>query len=164
MGAVAMRETSTPTVSIIVVSYNTREQTIACLESVLAQTKNTSFELIVVDNASVDGSKEAIEQSVPSGRLIASTVNLGFAAANNLAAKHATGEYLLLLNPDTVILDDAIGKLVAFSRRYEDAQIWGGRTLFGDLTLNPSSCSRRMTIWNQFCRATGLGAALKSGF
>ena len=150
-----------PTVSIIVVNYETRELTIACLEFVLSQTRSESYELVVVDNASTDGFAGAIRGTVPSAHLIASKVNLGFGAANNLAAKQARGEFLLLLNPDTVVLDSAIDRLIAFARLHPDAQIWGGRTFFGDLTLNPASCFRRMTLWNQFCYATGLGALFR---
>lgn len=153
---------ASPAVSVIVVSFNTRELTLACLESVFAETKATDFELIVVDNASSDGSAEKIESRFPSVTLIASNVNVGFAAANNLAAERARGEFLLLLNPDTLILEDAIGRIIAFAHRYPEAQIWGGRTLFGDGSLNPASCFRRMTLWNQFCRSTGIGSICKS--
>ncbi len=77
-----------------------------------------------------------------------------------LAAHHANGRYILLLNPDTVVLNGAIDKLVEFARLNPKARIWGGRTLFADGTLNPSSCWKRMTFWNQFCRATGLTGIL----
>lgn len=156
-----MGVSANPTVSIIVVSYNTRDMTVACLNSVIAETSQTTYELIVIDNASTDGSAEAIA-AISSARLMASEINLGFAAANNVAAQDARGEFLLLLNPDTVVLNEAITRLVAFARQYPNAQIWGGRTLFGNRTLNPASCFRRMTLWNQFCAATGLSALLKN--
>lgn len=143
-------------VSILVVSYETREMTLAALDSVVRETKDVSYELIVVDNASRDGSAEAIGQAFPEARLIASKENLGFARGNNLAAESARGEYLLLLNPDTLVLDGAIDKLVAFAKARPKAQIWGGRTVFLDGSLNPSSCWRRITLWNLFCRASGL--------
>lgn len=146
---------SPPTVSIVVVSFNTREMTLDCLRSVYAETR-TPFELIVVDNASSDGSAEAIAAEFPEAKLLAEGDNHGFAKANNIAARHATGEYLLLLNPDTVVLDGAIDKLLAFARRRPEARIWGGRTLFGDRALNPGSCFARMTLWNVFCRSSGL--------
>ncbi|MDH2328602.1 glycosyltransferase family 2 protein [Cereibacter sp. SYSU M97828] len=144
-----------PRLSIIVVSYNTREMTLEALRSVKAQTK-TSYELIVVDNASADGSAEAIAAEFPDIHLMAETANHGFAKANNIAAEHARGEYVLLLNPDTVVLDGAIDKLMAFAERTPKALIWGGRTVFGDGSLNIASCWRRMTLWNVFCRSTGL--------
>lgn len=153
-----MTDAAAPSLSIIVVSYNTREMTLECLRSVYAETR-APFELIVVDNASSDGSAEAIAAEFPDLRLMAETVNHGFAAANNLAAKGARGEYLLLLNPDTVVLDGALDKLLAFARRRPEARIWGGRTLYGDRSLNPSSCWRRMDLWSLLCRATGLATA-----
>src|SRR3990167_1139282 len=98
-----------PILSIIVISYNTRQMTLECLRSVFRETKKTGFELIVLDNASADGSVAAIEEELGSQvRLIVSSANLGFAGGNNRAAEDAHGEFLLLLNPDTVVLDGAI--------------------------------------------------------
>ncbi len=148
-------EVDEPVLSIIVVSYNTREMTLACLESVYAQT-TADFELIVIDNNSEDGSAEAIRAEFPDVLLVAETENHGFAPANNIAAKRARGTYILLLNPDTLVLDGALDKLLAFARKRPDARIWGGRTFFGDMTLNPASCWRQMSLWNLFCRTTGL--------
>ena len=143
-------------VSIIVVSYNTRAMTEAALSSILAETRTTSYEVIVVDNASSDGSAEMIAAHPLQPRLIPLRDNVGFARANNLAAREARGRFLLLLNPDTLVLDCAIDRLVAFARRRPEARIWGGRTLFADGRLNPASCWNRMTPWSLFCRASGL--------
>ncbi len=144
-----------PKVSIIVVSYNTREMTLECLRSVQAET-HIPYELIVVDNASDDGSAEAIAAEFPDIILLDEAQNHGFAKANNIAAERAQGEYLLLLNPDTVVLDAAIDKLVEFAELRPEAKLWGGRTLYGDGNLNPTSCWRRMSLWTVFCRTTGL--------
>lgn len=149
-----------PTVTIIVVSYNTREMTLACLRSVFEQTTRMPFELIVVDNQSEDGSADAIEAEFGGRvRLIRAGTNLGFAAANNLAAEDARGEYLLLLNPDTVVLDRGIERLLAFAQDNPAAGIYGGRTLTPEKELDPTSCWRRPTLWSAVCRATGLAAA-----
>lgn len=150
-----------PRVSIIVVSYNTKDMTIACLDSVYEQTRQASFELIVVDNASADGSGAAIAERFPDIKFIQSETNLGFAAGNNLAAKSATGDYLLLLNPDTLVLDHGIDNLVAFADANPDARIWGGRTYFGDGRLNPYSCWRFLSLWGMFCNATALARMFK---
>lgn len=150
-----MTDSPAPVLTIIVVSYNTREMTLECLRSIRAETR-APHEVIVVDNDSQDGSAAAIAAEFPDMRLMAETVNHGFAKANNLAAREARGEYLLLLNPDTVVLDGALDKLLAFARRRPEAKIWGGRTLYGDRTLNPSSCWRRMTLWSLFCNSVGL--------
>ena len=146
---------SDPALCVIVVSYNTREMTLACLRSLRDETR-TPHEVIVVDNASSDGSAEAIAAEFPDIRLLAETENHGFARGNNIAARLTGAEYLLLLNPDTVVLDGAVDKLLAFARAHPEAMIWGGRTVFADGTLNPASCWRRMTLWNLFCRTTGL--------
>jgi GT2 family glycosyltransferase len=146
-----------PVLSIIVVSYNTREMTLACLRSLYAETQ-TPFELIVLDNASTDGSAEAVAAEFPQAILMAETVNHGFAKANNVAATRARGEFILLLNPDTVVLDRALDRLVGFAGTRPEARIWGGRTLFADGTLNPGSCWRRMTLWNIFCSSVGLSS------
>lgn len=146
---------SDPLLSIIVVSYNTREMTLACLQSIKDQT-TIPYEILVVDNNSPDGSAEAVAENHPDVRLFAEKDNHGFAGGNNLAAKSARGEYILLLNPDTVVLDGALDKLIAFAGRTPDARIWGGRTLFGDMSLNRKSCFGRVTLWSLFCRAFGL--------
>ncbi len=149
-----------PRVSVLVISYNTRELTLACLRSLREQTQ-VPHEVIVLDNASSDGSAEAIAAEFPDYRLIASTENLGFARGNNVAARDARGHYILLLNPDTVVLDQAIDRLVAFAERRPEAGIWGGRTLYGDLSLNPTNAFGELTLWSLFCRATGLAVAFK---
>lgn len=132
-----------------------------------------------MDNASEDGSADAIAREFPQVRLVRSERNLGFAAANNLAAagssklkaqssneegeaawKGRPTEYLLLLNPDTVVLDGAIDKLVAFAEANPEAGIWGGRTVFADGSLNPASCWGRQTLWSVICATTGLRAVL----
>jgi len=148
--------------SILIVSFNTRDLTLACLKSVYAQTSGIKFEVIVVDNASNDGSVEAIAEKFPQVKLIAKTHNFGFAAANNIAAAEARGDYLLLLNPDTVVLDGAIQKLLRFAWKNKPAGIWGGRTLFGDKTLNRNSCWRRPTLWSTLCRGVGLSSIFRN--
>jgi GT2 family glycosyltransferase len=144
-----------PVVSVLVISYNTRAMTLACLRSLRAETR-VPHEVVVLDNASSDGSAEAIAAAFPEVTLIASRENLGFAGGNNRAAEQARGRFILLLNPDTVVLDGAVDRLVAFAERTPRARIWGGRTLYADGRLNPASCWRRMTLWNAFCRTAGL--------
>jgi len=148
-------------VTIIVVSYNTCDLTLDCLRSIYMQTQGITYELIVVDNASTDGSAKAIATQFPNLKLIASETNLGFAQANNLAATEASGAYLMLLNPDTVVLDGAIQKLYAFAVANPQKKIYGGRTLYGDLSLNPTSCWRKSSLWSLFCYAIGLTSIFK---
>jgi len=152
-----------PVVSILVISYNTRAMTLDALASVVAET-TVPHELVVLDNASADGSAAAIAAAFPETpgfRLIASPENLGFAKGNNVAAREARGAYILLLNPDTLVLDRAIDRLVAFAEARPEAGIWGGRTLNGDGTLNPGSVFGRVTLWSLFCRSSGLALIFK---
>jgi len=142
--------------SIIMVSYNTKQITLDSLHSLFEQTEGITYEVIVLDNDSSDGSAEAIADAFPQVKLIVSKDNLGFAQGNNVAIREATGEYLLLLNPDTVVLNGAIQKLLAFAGEYPDAKIWGGRTQFKDGSLNKASCWGRMTFWSLFCSTFGL--------
>lgn len=150
-------------VSILIVSYNTRVMTLAALDAVAKRTHGLTYEVIVVDNASNDGSADAIANHQVEPQLVTLSKNVGFAEGTNRAAEIARGEYLLLLNPDTLVLDGAIDNLVAFARAAPDAKIWGGRTLFADCRLNPSSCWGRMTLWNLFCRASGLTGLFPNG-
>ncbi len=157
----ASPELAPPEMSIIVISYNTREMTLACLQSVYDQT-TVPFQLIVVDNASDDGSAEAIAAAFPDAVLIAEAENHGFGPAHEIALKHAAAPWLLLLNPDTVVLDDALDNLLAYAKETPEAGIWGGRTLYGDNSLNPTSCFARMTLWSVFCRVAGLNGIFRS--
>lgn len=154
---------SEPKVSIIVISYNTREMTLKCLETVFAETRQTPFELIVIDNNSSDGSAEALQEAYGERAIVRCLdQNLGFAAANNLAATEARGDYLLLLNPDTEVLDGAIDKLMSFAEAYPKAGIWGGRTLFADRSLNPTSCWANMSLWSLTSQALGLTSIFRN--
>ena len=148
--------------SILVVSYNTRRETLACLRSVFAATLACPREVIVVDNASSDGSCEAIDDEFPDAQLIGLRRNVGFARANNIAAKRANGDMLLLLNPDTVVTGEAVESLLRFAARHRDAGIWGGRTVFPDGTLNPSSCWRFMSLPSVLSQAVGLSALFRT--
>ncbi len=128
----------TPTsvdVTIVIVSYNTRELTLNCLHSIYEQTKNISFEVIVVDNASSDDSTEAIKKTFPKVSLVENPKNLGFAAANNQGIRQAKGRYVLLLNSDTRVLEGAIDKSVGFADSHPEAGVVGCRTLSPDGSL-----------------------------
>ena len=144
--------------SIIIISYNTRKLTLECLESLYKETTNVNFETILVDNASEDDSASAIAEEYPQVQVIALKETLGFARANNLACESACGRYLLLLNPDTIIINNAVENILIFAQQNQEAGIWGGRTIFPDGSLNTTSCYGEMTPWSLFCRAFGLTA------
>jgi len=112
-------------VSIIIVNWNTRDVLYDCVLSVYDQTRDVSFEVILIDNASTDGSVEMVQNEFPQVQLIINQQNRGFAAANNQGIKIARGRYVLLLNPDTIVLDRAIEKTVAFADEHPDIGIIG---------------------------------------
>jgi GT2 family glycosyltransferase len=153
------RPAALPAVSIVVVNYRTRDMTLDCLRSIVRETQDESYEILLVDNASNDGTVEAVGIEMPHVRCFPLSENVGFARANNIAAEQAKGRLLLLLNPDTVVLDRAIDRLIAFSKERPTAKIWGGQSLRADLTIDPTSCWRRVTLWSVICRTFGLTTA-----
>ncbi len=132
---------ASPAVSIVIVNWNTRDILHDCLRSIADQTA-LPHEVIVVDNASTDGSADMVRQAYPGVTLIANAENRGFAAANNQGLAVATGDKLLLLNPDTIILDGAIDVMCRWLDAHEDVgcvgcQVWEDpetiqRTSFAD--------------------------------
>jgi GT2 family glycosyltransferase len=112
-------------VSIIIINYNTRELTQNCINSIFDKTKNISFEVILVDNASTDGSKECFEKDSRI-RYIYSPDNLGFGKGNNLGFQYAQGEYIFLLNSDTELINNAIFELANFLSEHPEISIVGG--------------------------------------
>lgn len=118
--------------SIIIVSWNTKEYLKGCLESVEKEKKELSCEVFVVDNASSDGSSEMVNIEFPQVVLHANEKNVGFAKANNQAIQKSRGKYILLLNPDTVVLDGCLTKLFEFMEKHPDVGASGGRILNPD--------------------------------
>lgn len=141
--------------SIILVSYNTADYTIRALESVYAQTHG-DFEVIVVDNASSDDSVKKIKDNFPQIKLIESKTNLGFAGGVQLGTKASIGKYFLLLNPDTIVLDQAIDRLLQFAKQYANNGIWGGVTLNNDLSINTQHAWSQPSFRNLLFSALGL--------
>jgi len=147
---------SKPELSIILVSYNTKEHTLKALNSVYEQTQNTEFEVILVDNDSKDGSLEAVQAAFPQVQAYASGGNLGFAGGVHFGVDRSKGDLILLLNPDTLVLDGAIDKLVAFSKEKPKAGIWGGVTLNNDLSLNTQHAWARHDLGTLVFSALGV--------
>jgi len=142
-------------VSIIVVAWNVRELLHNCLKSVYEETKDIRFEVIYVDNDSEDGSVEMVEKKFQEIRIIENSRNEGFIKSNNQAIKIATGRYVLLLNSDTVVLDNAIGKIVKFADAHPEAAVVGCKVLNLDNTLQ-RTCFMYPSILNMFLAATYL--------
>jgi len=122
-------------VSIVIVNWNTCDLLRGCLRSICDQTRDLSFEIFVVDNASRDGSAEMVRTEFPEVNLIANTENRGFAAGNNQAIRKASGRYILLLNPDTIVLDAAISRCVRYADARPDVGVVGCQVLVSDRAL-----------------------------
>lgn len=123
--------------SIIIVNYNTRELTYNCIRSVQKHFTALSYEIIVVDNNSSDGSAVYLQQQFPEITVIANAANLGFGTANNIGVSKASGEFILLLNSDTIIISNVLEKFVAFynSHRHLKPGVIGSLLLSEDHTV-----------------------------
>lgn len=112
-------------VTFLVTNWNGRDILQQCLASIYAHTHDVPFEIVVVDDASSDDSVGMIQTQFPLVRLVVSPVNLGFVGANNLGVRHAAGTYILLLNSDTVLLNDAASLLAAYMENHPDVGVCG---------------------------------------
>ncbi len=144
-----------PDVSIVIVNWNTREILRDCLQSIDTDAGATDLEIIVVDNASADDSVAMMKQEFPHVHLIENDENRGFAAANNQGMAVARARYVLLLNSDTIVLDSAVEKTVAFADVHPEAAVVGCRILNSDRTWQPS-CSMFPSVPNMLLSVTYL--------
>ncbi|MDX1688697.1 MAG: glycosyltransferase family 2 protein [Candidatus Promineifilaceae bacterium] len=135
--------------SVIIVSWNTVGLLDACLASIMAHPPACEFEVIVVDNASTDGSAQMVHGRYPDVKVIENERNVGFARANNQGLRTAVGRHLLLLNPDTEVRPNALETLMRFLERHEGAGAAGARILNPDGTLQPS-CYPAPTLLNEW--------------
>ena len=142
-------------VSIIIVNWNTCKITCDCLDSIYTQGSLLDFEVILVDNASSDDSVEVISREFPQVKLIANNTNRGFAAANNQGIIIATGEYVLLLNSDTIVLDKAIDKTYQYFQKLENVAVVGCQVWEDEHTIQ-KTCFKFYNPWILFCVNTGL--------
>lgn len=129
--------------SIIIVNWNTVELTTQAFDAVFKETTGFEYEVILVDNHSSDNSVEVIKKKFPQVRLIENSENRGFGKANNQAMQIAQGDYIFLLNSDTIILDHAINRLVSYLDQHPDVMCVGPRLLNKDLTFQ-HACRRNL--------------------
>ncbi len=118
--------------SIIIVNWNTKGHLQKCLDSIYNNTKDLVFEIIVIDNDSSDDSVKMVKDSFPQVNLIVNQKNVGFAAANNQAIRKSSGEYILLLNPDTIVMPNSIKIMFNFIKSNSDIGIVGPKILGSD--------------------------------
>lgn len=142
--------------SIIIVNYNVKEFLLNLLDSLYKSIPGYESEIIVVDNASDDGSVEAVQSRFPKVNLIDNEINVGFGAANNQGLEIAKGKYIVLINPDTIVKEDTFTKLIEFLKTTPDAGMVGCKVLNPDGTLQ-LPCRRSFPgPWTSFTKITGL--------
>ena len=133
-----MSHTSSPDLSIIIVSWNVRGLLQACLQSIDTNRHDIALEVIVVDGASADGSPEMVGELFPGVNLIACDENVGFPRGNNIGLAQANGRYLLLLNPDTEIKGDALPKMLAYLEKHPEVGLVGPQLINSDGSIQSS--------------------------
>lgn len=138
--------------SIVILCWNDIKVVGDCLKSIYDTTRSTNFEVIVSDNGSTDGTIEYIRKNFPQVRLIENGVNLRFAKGNNVGFRVAQGDYVLILNPDTIIHEGTLDKLVVFADRHPEAGAFGCRVLNTDGSYQ--GCVRPLsTVRSEWCAA-----------
>lgn len=142
--------------SVVIVSYNVRAFLEQALLSVRAAMQGIEGEVWVVDNASSDDSVQLVRERFPEVRLIANAANPGFSVANNQAIRQSTGEYVLLLNPDTLVEEDTFRKCLRFMEAHPDAGALGVKMLDGSGVFLPESKRGFPSPWVAFCKTVGL--------
>ncbi len=144
------------TLSVIIVSYNVRDFLGQAITSLKKALRNIEHEIFVVDNASSDGTVELVEKRFPDVKLIANTENFGFGKANNQAIQQSKGDYLCVINPDTIVQEDTFTTLLSFFDTYPDAGALTCKILNPDGTLQ-LACRRSFpTPWVAFTKISGL--------
>ena len=142
-----------PELSIVIVNWNSADYVLECVRSIREQTSTVRYEIIVVDNASFDKCEDSLSRDFPNVIFIQSKINLGFGLANNLGAAHAKGDLLLLLNPDTAVMDRAIDKLYNKFIKLQDPGVAGCRLLNSDGSVQTSCVQSFPTVLNQILDA-----------
>ncbi|MCR4920637.1 MAG: glycosyltransferase family 2 protein [Bacteroidaceae bacterium] len=143
--------------SVVIVSYNVKYHLEQCLRSVQRATSALESEVWVVDNASTDGSLDYLRPRFPDVHFIANTENVGFSRANNQAIRLSTGEYVLLLNPDTLVGEATLSGCVSFLDAHPEVGATGVKMLNPDGTFAPESRRGVPSPFTSFCKMSGLG-------
>ncbi len=146
--------------SVIIVNYNVKYYLEQCLESVRRASEGLQVEVFVVDNLSTDGSIAYLRERFPHVTFIENTENVGFARANNQAIRISSGKYVLLLNPDTIVLEHTFSDFIRFMDEHPEAGGAGAYMLRTDGTFAPESRRGLPTPFVAFCKMSGLASVL----
>jgi GT2 family glycosyltransferase len=142
--------------SVIILNYNVRYFLEQCVLSVQEALSNIDSEIIVVDNNSTDDSCQMMKTRFPEVKLIENKVNFGFPKGNNIGVSHAKGDYVCILNPDTVVAEATFEKIIAFAEKQSDLGIVGCKLIDGTGNFLPESKRGTPTPWVAFTKITGL--------
>ena len=151
---------ATRRVSVVVVVWNAQKYVIECLDSLQQHCGKLDAEVIIVDNASSDGTPELVAQRYPGFHLIRNSENVGFAKANNIGIAESSGEYICLVNSDVKFTDDCITPMLEYLAGQPDVALLGPKMLAADGQVRRSTM-RFPTLWNSFCRSGGLDILFK---
>ncbi len=151
---------SSPVISIVIVTWNCKSYVEECLTSINSQQADISTEIVVVDNASTDGTAEMIAVRFPRVCLVRSPTNLGFAKGNNLGIGQTSGKYICLINPDVNVYPDCLAKMLRYLEEHPEVGLLGPQMLGPDGNVGRSTM-RFPTIWNSLCRALALDSLFK---
>jgi GT2 family glycosyltransferase len=152
---------STLLLSIVIVSWNAKAFVENCLESLLTSDKPVSTEIVLVDNASTDGTPELVEERFPDVTLLRNDRNLGFARANNIGIAHSRGDYVCLVNSDVTFPFECFAPLLSFMSEHPAIGLSGPKMIAPDGETTRRSTMQFPTLWNLFCRALALDAVFK---
>lgn len=152
-----------PELSIVMVNFNQAQYSAQCLDSIQKDPPRVSHEIILVDNASLDGSPDWLITHYPSVKLVRSSKNGGIAGGNNLGIRSAQGKYILLLNNDTLVMPGTIDQSVAFLDAHPEAAGVGGNLLNEDGSFQ-SGYADFHTLWTVFLVITKLGQAFHTWY
>ena len=142
-------------ISVVIVSWNSKEIVRQCLEAVCNHRSKYRYEIILVDNASTDGTPDMVEEQFPRVRLIRNSDNLGFSKANNIGIREGKGRYICLMNSDIVLREHCFDLMLDYEDRHPDIGILAPKLLYPDLSIQ-DSCQSFPTLWNNLCEAFAL--------
>jgi GT2 family glycosyltransferase len=148
--------------SIIIVNYNCTQLTLNCLRSIYETTRQLDFEIVVVDNGSfIGGDAACIARDYPRVRLFRNLNNVGFAKANNQGLEFCTGRYIMMLNPDTIVLADALNRLVSYMDAHQSIDIAGPKLLNEDFSFQPQCRRGFPKLINSLAYYTGINQVFR---
>jgi GT2 family glycosyltransferase len=148
-------------VSIVMVTYNSAEWLDSSLGTIARGVQRVPYEVIVVDNASEDDTVDQLRRRFGMATIVVNDQNEGFARAVNRGAQLASGDWILLLNPDTAVDEGAVDALVEFATAHPGHGLYGGRTITPDGAVDPSSCWGLPSVWSTTCFGLGLSTAFR---